>query len=274
MHYQEISRALHLLMKDCRRDVDASLQKLQAMQDICTERSRGRYTPCEVERLQYYLQGVRYKFHLANLSLEQLWSLSHTKRETLFYALQNSLDRLDVSDDELLLISFVFEGFLFQAMSFLDFYMLYICLFLKTGHQGSMTRQRFFAALARVSEASFAAKAKEVHDYFSTRVFGPSDGTWLSPHDWGSILKSLRDKIAHRDRIRPSFNSDETLAGKVLFDWPTLRDITWDRFCQYMQNGMFYLFVEVSPVLYELEWKPGPYKPNLWLSATRDPVGS
>ncbi len=39
---------------------------------------------------------------------------------------------------------------------------------------------------------------------------------------------------------------------------------TSDRFCQYMQNGTFSLVTDVSPVLYELEWRAGPYRPDLW----------
>ena len=264
MEYWKISRGLQVLLKNGRRHVDIPLRKLQAMQDVYLQKNPGLYTPDELEQIQYYLRAIAYKLHLASLSLEQLWSLSDTKRQELFYALENSLDRLNVSDDELLLISFVFEGFLFQATSFLDFYMLYICSFLKTDHRGSMSRKKFFKALDKVNETPFAEKAKWVHDYFHNKVFGTSDWTRLNPDNWGSLLRSLRDKIAHRDRLRPSFNSNETLAGKVLFDWPTLRDITYDRFCQYMQNGMFALFTDVSPVLYELEWKPGPYKSNLW----------
>ncbi len=222
------------------------------------------YTPDDVQQIQYFLGAVAYKFHLANLSLEQLWSLSHSKRDELFYALQNSLDRLDVSDDELLLTSFALEGFLFQARSFLDFYMLYLCLFLKTGHQGSMSKEKFFKALKRANLRPLASKAEWVRDYFAKKVFGSSDREGLNPNDWGCLLISLRDKIAHRDRLHPSFEGNETLVGKVLFDWPTLRNITYDRFCQYMQNGMFALFKDVSPILYELEWKPGTYRPDMW----------
>ena len=264
MQSWKISRGLHTLVQDSRRHVDNPLEKLQEMQDIYLRKNPSLYTPGELQQIEYYLRAVAYKFHLANLSLEQLWSLSETKRQEVLYALENSFDRLDVSDDELLLISFVFEGFLFQARSFLDFYMLYICLFLNTGHQGSISTERFLKSLDRVNEAPFAEKAKWTHNYFRNKVFGTSDWTGLNSNDWGSLLQSLRDKIAHRDRLRPSFNSDETLAEKVLFDWPTLRDITYDRFCQYIQNGMFALFTDVSPVLCELEWKAGPYRPDLW----------
>jgi hypothetical protein len=127
-----------------------------------------------------------------------------------------------------------------------------------------MSTKTFFRALHRVNEAPFAEKAQWLQDYFHNKVFGTSNWTGQNPNNWGSLLQSLRDKIAHRDRLRPSFNSDGTPVRKVLFDWPTLRDITFDRFCQYMQNGMFALFTDVSPVLYEVEWKPGPFKPNLW----------
>jgi hypothetical protein len=264
MQYWRISRGLQTLLKDGRRHADIPLLKLQAMQDIYLQKNPSLYTAGELQQIRHYLKAVAYKFHLANLSLEQLWSLSDTKRQELVYALENSLDRLDVSDDEVLLISFVFEGFLFQARSFLDFYMLYICLFLKTGHQGTMSTERFFKALDKVDGTPFVEKSAWVQEYFTNKVFGKSDWTGLNPDDWGSLLQSLRDKIAHRDRLRPSFNGDETLVGRVLFDWPTLRDITYDRFCQYMQNGMFALFTDVSPVLYELQWKPGPYRPNLW----------
>lgn len=262
LEYQRITKGLQALLKASRKHVDIPLEKLQAMQDIYLQRKADLYTSSELQQIRYYLRAVAYKFYLANLSLEQLWSMSESKRGELFRALENSLDRLSVTEDELLLISFAFEGFLFQARSFLDLYMLYVCLFLKTGHQGSISRDRFFRALNKVSNEAFAGKAQQVSDYFANRVFGSPDRMGWNFNSWGTLLESLRDKIAHRDRLRPSFNSDETLIGKVLFDWPTLRDITYDRFCQDMQNGMFALFTDVSPVLYELEWKPGPYKPN------------
>jgi hypothetical protein len=141
--------------------------------------------------------------------------------------------------------------------------MLYICLLLKTGHEGRMSKRKFDKALLNVP-TSMNDKAVLIAEYFDTKVFAESTNSWLNPEDWGTLLRSLRDKIAHRDRLRPSFDGDETLIGQVLFDWPTLRQTTYDRFCQYMQNGMFELLRESSPILYELEWKPGPYKPGMW----------
>lgn len=234
------------------------------MQEIYLQRNLEFYTRAELQHLRYYLKAVSYKFYVATLSLEQLWALSYIKRGELFSALQNSLDWLECSDDELLLSSFALEGFLFQGRAFLDFYMIYTCLFLRTGHTGSMSRRKFVKELAKVQQVPFAEKAQRVKEYFDSKVFGGSNGRSFDLNNWGTLLVSLRDKIAHKDRLRPSFKSEEHLLGEVLFNWPTLQDMTYDRFCQYMQNGMFSLVTDVSPVLYELEWKPGPYKPDLW----------
>jgi hypothetical protein len=127
-----------------------------------------------------------------------------------------------------------------------------------------MSRRKFFKALKKAQEEPFKRKAEWIKRYFDTRIFGSSDWEGMNPNDWGTLLKSLRDKIAHKDRLHPSFDSEEVLVGEVLFDWPTLRGITRDRFCQYIQNGMFAIFTDVSPVLYELEWKPGPYRTDMW----------
>jgi hypothetical protein len=264
---QKVAKGLQILLSETRKQADSFPPKLHAMQAIYCERSGNLYTTEELSQLQYYLRAVIYKFHLATLSLEQLWSLSHTKRDELLEALENSLDRLECSDDELLLMSFALEGFLLQGKAFLDFYMLYLCLFLRTGHAGSISRSKFNKAMEGVGENGFAEKVKLVKDYFDTRVFGEFDRRFaLSPDNWGTLLTSLRDKIAHRDRLRPSFDSEETLVDKVLFDWPTIQGITYDRFCQYMQNGMFSLFEDVSPIICDLEWKPGRYHPGLWSS--------
>ena len=230
--HQNIAEGLHILLSETRRYADSFPQKVRAMQEIYLKRYASSYTH-ELRQLRYYLKAVTYKFYLATLSLEQLWSLSQTKRDELVYALQNSPDKLECSDDELLLISFALENLLFQGRSFLDFYMLYLCLFLRTGHQGSISRSKFYKALENAEDDDLAEKAARVREYFDTRVFAePDDSFALSPDNWGTLVTSLRDKVAHRDRLRPSFVSGETLIDKVLFDWPTIQGITYDRFCQ------------------------------------------
>jgi len=250
-----------LLVTTSKKSADNFGQKVSTMQKIHLQSNPDAYTAERVEQIRYYLKAVLYKFQLVNLSLEQLWALSETKRTDLFSALENSLDRLDTSDDELLLISFAFEGVLFQAMACLEFYMLYLCFFLQLlpiDYRGKMTTNRFFTTLKKAQRKRPTKNAALVERHFNTKVFGEDKQDAWHPNNWGTLLISLRDKIAHRDRLRPSFDSDETLIGEVLFDWPTLRGITYDRFNQSMQSGLFCLLQELSPVLYELEWQAGP----------------
>jgi hypothetical protein len=127
-----------------------------------------------------------------------------------------------------------------------------------------MSEKKFFKTINGINNGPFASKSKLISKYFSTRVFGPSDWYGSNPNNWGTLLQSLRDRITHRDIIRPSFDSNESLAGDVLFDWPTLQGKTYDRFCQYMQNGMFSLIQDISAIMYDLEWKSGPFKPGMW----------
>ncbi len=263
VRHQEVAKGLRILLEDTRINTDIPAKKLIMMQEKFLQSHQDLFSDEEKEFVRYYLRASIYKFYLANLSLEQLWALSVNKRFELFDAIKNSLDSLDCSDDELLLISLSFEEFLFIARSFLDFYMLYICIFIPTGHRGKISRKIFFKALANVKEP-YLEKAEAISAYFDTNVFGSSEfGDW-NPKNWGTLLISLRDKIAHRDIIRPSFDSDETLAQDILFNWPTLQGTTYERFCQYIGNGIFTMLRDVSPILYELEWKAGPPRPGLW----------
>ncbi|MCB0262493.1 MAG: hypothetical protein R3C41_02630 [Calditrichia bacterium] len=261
---EDILKGLLALTVESKDHAEIPLQKIIAMQDIYLKNNPTLYTQKQIKQLDYYLKAVAYKFQLTTISLEQLWSLSYMKRRELDYALKNSLDRLDVFDNELIMVSFVLEGFLFQSRSLIDFLMLYICFFLKTGHQGSITKSKFYKELDKTLGDPFSQKASLVNEYFRSKIFGTSDWEGLNPNNWGSLIESLRNKIAHRDIIRPSFNSDESIFDNILFNWPTIQGITYDRFCQYMQNGIFTSFVNLSPILYELEWKSGPYMPTLW----------
>ena len=171
---------------------------------------------------------------------------------------------MHVSDNELTIISFVFESFLFQFRSFIDFFMLYVCLLLKTDHKGKISKEKFYKSLKRKFEKDHHSKALYVDDYFRTHVFGQNEFNGLSQNNWGALLIDLRDKIAHRDKIRPSFKSNEKLMDRILFNWPTIQDLTYDRFYQSIENGMFSLFSDVITHIYNLKWISGKVNYNSW----------
>ena len=253
--YRKSTEGLHALLEMTRKYADSFPKKVEAMQEVYLEKNIKLYNSKEKEQLRYYLKASNYKFYLATLSLEQLWSLSHTKKLDVFDAIKNSLDRLDCSNDDLLLITFAFEGFLFQSRAFIDFYMLYICLILKTNQRGKISYNKFYKALKN-APPQLQAKAINITNYFEKNVFAESKNSEINPENWGALIRSLRDKIAHRDQLRPSFDNNKRLAGQVLFNWPTIHKITYDYFFQYMQNGMFSLVEDTSPILYDVDWKP------------------
>lgn len=263
--YEPIWSGLETLLMETRKYAQSLALKLSRMQQIHLDRTRIPYSQADRDAIEYYLNAFLYKFFLATLNLEQLWSLSHAKRTEVLSAIENGLDTLSTDDDELLLASFLLENFLFQSKSCLDFYMIYLCRILRTEHRGSMSIPKFYKALKRAQPSELKDQAERIREYFTSHVFAKDRMIDpIAPINWGTLVTDLRDKIAHRDTLHPSFESDERLLEKVLFDWPTLRGLTFDRFCQAVQNGFFFMLTELSPLLYGLEWKAGPYKDDLW----------
>lgn len=251
-----ILQAIEPIVEKTRSQTKETLFKLRQMQEIYLKRSSERYSNSHINRIKRHFASVEFKFLLTCIHLEQLWALSEDARFDLVDAVANSLERLDWTANQSIIGSLFLESFLFEARSFLDVYMFYICLIMGIDNPGTMKVTKFKQHMKSRKETSFEKRATQLLKYFEQQVFGKDH--------WGELLRSLRDKISHRERLSPSRNGSETLLGKVLLDWPTLRRKTFDRFCQDINNGMFEMLCETSPMLFELEWKSGPYKPDLW----------
>ena len=106
--------------------------KLQAMEEIYLQKT-SEYSETECKQIIYFREAFVYKFHLANLHLEQLWALAHIGNQPslLREVLKNIFDVHQFREDNLLLPSFAIEGFIIQGTAFLDFYMLYMSPSLK-----------------------------------------------------------------------------------------------------------------------------------------------
>ena len=243
-----------------------TVMKTKAAQTIYLRNNATLYSEIEREKLRYFLDAFLYKYRLANYSLEQLWSIRDAKLEDNILAIaRNSIVSLKLSDDEVFLMSHSFEQFLFQSRSCLDFFMLYIAHLLCTGHVGSMSTEKFYKRLKTAKPDVLMGKAKAVENYFNRNIFGlEKDVDHVSPTNWGTLLKSLRDKIAHKDRINMSMNSPDRIMHDILLDFPTLQDLTYDRFCQAMENGMWFMIHDLFPVLYDFEWQAGPYRKGMF----------
>lgn len=244
------------VLRQGRRQAEPQLVKLRQMQHTYLERNPRLYSARHSDQIQRTFEAVEHKFYLNYIHLEELWVLSEEARVDLFDALANSLDRLTWDEDQQVLGSLFLESFLFQARSFLDVFMFYICLVMGIEDPGYMKVQKFYNYMESDERGPFQERANQLADYFRRHVFGDEN--------WGELVCSLRDKIAHRDRLRPSFEGTEELLGEVLLDWPTLRGLTYERFCQDMHTGLYEMIRHTSQTLFELEWRAGPYRPDMW----------
>jgi hypothetical protein len=259
LEWQKDVRAGMLLMVSQNRGyIEATHNILRHVHHIYIDKNSYLYTDQELSRIDHFLNSVIFKSFLVRVAIEQLQSVRHGRiNESLWPAIENSLTTLNCSDDEQILVSFALEAFLFEARSFLDVYMILVCLLLRTGFtKGYMSKTRFYEELDKVTEPSLAQKAEWIKQYFDIHVFGlkPDKTTSISRDDWGTLLRSLRDRISHRDVISFSFDSKEKFIDDIRLDWPTIQGITYHSLAETIGNGIHSLFHQGLCHIYELNW--------------------
>jgi hypothetical protein len=251
----QLLASARVLLNEARSQVDPPLRKIERMQEIYLSQNGNLYTVEQTAQIRRWLGAVQYKYLAAHVHLEELWTLSMACRWTLLDVLEYTLERQDWTDNDILIGSMYLENFLLQARSFLNIYMFYTCLIMNTTNPGSITIDDFQKHMRKAKGEQFKKRAQALGDYFDITVFGNGQ--------WGSLVKDLRDKITHRESLRPSHQGNEVVLG-VLLDWPTIRGMTFERFAQVFANGTFEMIRATTPLLFELEWKSGPYRDNLW----------
>lgn len=264
--YKKVSLALLDLLRETNRYSKESRQKVLRMQDLYLEMYPNIYDESEKVRLKELLENALGKFYYTTLALEQMWSLSHYHRDEIINAKIKDEQIPIYSEAEMTLASWSLENFLFQARSFIDFYISYLWQFMKLPQDKAkhISIDVFYKEINFAIEGGDETKGKinTVKEYFQKKIYDNTKGTTSTL--WGNVLTHNRNKITHREPIQISYGSKELLLKEVLFDWPTIEGMTYDRFCQEVQNEMFFLLHDLSSILYELEWKTGPYNPDLW----------
>lgn len=265
--YSKTDEGLKDLLRVVRGYSDTYSPKLRDMESAYLRANPGLYDALEKEQLKYYREAFSYKFYLATMHLEQLRALSHLRENDfkLSQILENIFDTHRTTENDVLLFSFMFEGFIVQGNAFLDFYLLYLCHIFKIKDTNRMSNRKLQKALGEIEGQPFGKRAEAICQYFSKNVFGAGKEKAFLTDNWGELLKELRNSILHRDELVPSFENQTTLLKQITGDWhSSLEDISCSRFCQDAQNDMFELVTIVAAMIYEVEWKPGAYKPNLW----------
>lgn len=245
-------------------------KKLKAMQEMYLNANPHLYNTEQNDLLNYYLDAFSYKELFTSWCVEQIWSIVRTGsgERKLLEVLSNLYDNHDRREEDLLLLSFVLDNFLLQSTAFLEFYMLYLRLFFHKDGKRFQSRDflRDLSDLADDESSEFSTKAQLVRDYFQNRVFSEASRRGsFSIDNWGGIIRKLRNPTVHRDLSIPKFDPAKDLALEITVDWPSeLREIGCARFCEDIQGEMFVMVSSLAAVLYDIEWKPGPYHQNLW----------
>lgn len=240
------------LLDDAFRHPEPASKKIAQMAEVYLKRHA---VPNEQAKLIVdAVSAVQWKFMVSSVHLEELWRMSERARLTLPELIENAVtlhrwderDRFDATRH--------LESFLFQARSFIDVFMRLGCEALSSSPPVYMSVDDFRRSLCEAPAANHD-RAERLQQYFDREVFGLSS--------WGTLVRSLRDKIAHRDSLRPSQAGQEHVAG-IRLDWPTIKGVTFERLAQGFHNGAFELVRSASPIVFDSAWYSGPYRANAY----------
>lgn len=267
-HYQG-AHGLRDLLHKTQSFTDQVPRKLRAMEAVYLKHNASRYTAEEIQRLQYYREAFCYKELLCDWTVEQIWAVVHTGGgdQSLLAILQNIFDDHQTAETDTIVLSFLVENFLLQGTAFVDFFMLYLAAFFRVEETKFISWKKLESALQEVNDAIFRDKARQVEQFFAARVFAETtERGGLSIRNWGNVLRELRHATIHRDQDYPDFTAGGLLVQRKTRDWPEpLWRIECARFCEDVRGDMFLMVTKMAAALYSLEWKPGEYRPNMWL---------
>lgn len=257
MHEKDVADGMITLLHATRRFADSFPAKLEAMQEVYLSTSIYDYDDTDRKLLRYFLKAFSFKFYLANLHLEQLWSLAHGAgiNPQVREILENSFDNQYLNDDSLLLTGFAFETLAVQSIAAFDLIALYFSCYFLVGPIQNLSEHKLKKALSNIKDPDIQEKAFATRSYYS------------KPREKNrrDLLRRVRNSLVHRDKMYPYFTKEISLLEQVVTlspEWIIKEKVS--EFSQQVQNDLFFLATNLLPNLYDLDWIPGPYRPGLW----------
>lgn len=197
------------------------------------------------------IDAVMWKLTAAGIHLERLWEYkeSTAMKRLLENVNQYNSDPKRFTDKEVAYLTVEFESYLFQARTFINVAQIHTLDACRIEFGGQLTNNEYKKAVKNAT-SDVSDRLVSAHDYFTNKVFGNEK--------WGALLKSLRDRVVHYDRIRPSISVDSDTAQLNVVG------LTIERLSQDFENGCYDLVVEVIAPIWEREWIAGPYINGMW----------
>lgn len=219
-------------------------------------------SPSFIEESRQLLKAALRKFEYAAMVDEQLHTIREVRSLRVNPHLQKFYSIPPEGENEFpFLDELLFDQALFIWRSFLDFYMKYLVYFSTNEYVVNMNLKNFSKAMGGCEVNS---KAKTIYDFFQNHLFNEE----TLARNWGNILRSYRDKTAHNKLLTVTMKGVETRTGQTVIE-PTTQGQELSFFVQNtFENNAFAMFQELMPILYEVEWIPGPYHSGIYSEAS------
>jgi hypothetical protein len=198
------------------------------------------------------IDALVWKLTAAGIHLERLWENreSFAMQQLISKALSGVPEPKRFTDKEVAFLTAEFEAYLLQARAFISVAQIHTLDACRVPFGGHLTNEKYEKAVRRAPK-DVSDRLTRAHSYFTQDVFGHGK--------WGSLLKSLRDRVVHFDRVRPS----RATSGKGSEEL-TVAGLSLERLAQDFENGTYDLLVHVIAPIWERDWQPGPYRPGMW----------
>jgi hypothetical protein len=212
------------------------------------------------------LDNAMHKFLYGSMLLEQMWAVTHYLEDGTYGLPKTIHEELTLQQNE---ITFLLTNLLDQALyswrSFLGFYLKYLLFFVTGKNEINISTRKFKVNFEHyLRNHPTDNKAKRVLSYIETNVLSKTYDEENGKECWGDLLRSLRDKTTHNKLIQPIIKEKENSHG-FMITWPTIQGVNYAELAQLnFENKAFAMVLDLFPILYEIEWKPGKYKPGFY----------
>jgi hypothetical protein len=198
------------------------------------------------------IDALVWKLTAAGIHLGRLWENreSLAMKQLMSRALRGDPEPRRFTDKEVAFLTAEFEAYLLQARAFIGVAQIHTLDACRVPFGGQLTNKEYRKAVEK-APTDLRDRLTSAQHYFTEDVFGQGK--------WGSLLKSLRDRVVHFDRVRPSHTAIGD-ASEIL----TVAGYSLERLAQDFENGVYDLLVNVVAPIWERDWKPGPYRPGMW----------
>lgn len=156
------------------------------------------------------------------------------------------------------MLSALLDQVLYTWRSFLDYYLKYLLHFCTGVYIPTMSIKSFTKNILKHKTEISISVYNYLYEYVLCESFGGDKVCW------GDLLKSLRDKTTHQKLITPVIVEKENTSGYSI-TWPTIDGQNYSELAQLnFENNAFEMIRAMFPILYNLEWVTGPFKPGMY----------